>query len=99
MRAASVATVASPRSTPASKPGSTPIIGVVISSKPILAAPGATSPVLHVQRSGYYAAFYAQDTWNATRKLTLNYGFRADLYKQSQDLGQKGVNTTNGSPR
>src|SRR5207253_616128 len=62
--------------------------------------PNATSvPTLHAQRTGYYGAIYIQDTWNATRKLTLNYGWRGDAYKQSQNLGQKGVNTKVGSPR
>jgi hypothetical protein len=64
-----------------------------------LIAPNATVPVLPVKRDGFYRAIYIQDTWNATSKLTLNYGWRGDWYKQSQNLGQKGVDTKSGSPR
>jgi outer membrane receptor protein involved in Fe transport len=62
-------------------------------------APGATVPTLNVSRDGFYRAFYVQDTWNATRQFTVNYGLRGDWYKQSQNLGQKGVDTFEGSPR
>ena len=56
-------------------------------------------PALHAKRTGFYSAIYFQDTWNATRKLTLNYGWRGDWFKQKQNLGQKGVDRKVGSPR
>ena len=57
------------------------------------------APVVHVHRSGFYRAGYVQDTWNATKKLTVNYGLRLDWYKQSQNLGQATVDQANLSPR
>lgn len=56
-------------------------------------------PTLSVRRSGYYAAAYAQDTFRATPKLTLNYGARVDSYRGAQDLGQEAVRATELSPR
>ena len=56
-------------------------------------------PTLRVRRDGFYRAFYLQDTWNATRKLTLNYGMRGDWYKQSQNTGQAPVELKTLSPR
>jgi outer membrane receptor protein involved in Fe transport len=62
--------------------------------------PGVTTtPTLPVERKGWYRAVYLQDTWNMSRQLTMNYGWRGDWYDQSQNLGQKGVNTFHGSPR
>lgn len=62
-------------------------------------APGATAPTLSVKRDGFYAAAYAQDTFRATSKLTLNYGLRLDSYQQEQNLGQPTVSQTELSPR
>ena len=62
--------------------------------------PGATSPVLHVHRTGFYAASYVQDTWAITKKFTANYGLRLDWYKADQNVpGQTGVSQANLSPR
>ena len=47
---------------------------------------GATTPTAPVHRSGYYDALYVQDTWRATRRLTVNYGLRYDLYKQEERI-------------
>ncbi len=57
------------------------------------------APVIHVHRSGFYRAAYLQDTWNANKRLTINYGLRLDWYKQSQNLGQATVDQANVSPR
>ena len=64
------------------------------------------APTLNVTRSGYYAAAYAQDTWNITRKFTANYGLRFDAYYQSEtqeengtDIGDSIVNQAMVSPR
>ena len=78
-----------PRLAPAgSLTGGTDVLG-----NPIYTiTPGATSPTLLVNRSGYYAAAYAQDTWDISRKFTANYGLRFDAYDQKED-----VNIGNGS--
>lgn len=57
------------------------------------------TPVVNVHREGFYRAAYVQDTWNATKRLTLNYGLRFDWYHQSQNLGQGSVDQANLSPR
>ncbi len=56
--------------------------------------PGATSPLVNVTRSGYYAAAYGQDTWNITKKLTANYGVRFDAYRQQENLDSSIGNNT-----
>jgi len=57
------------------------------------------TPVVTVHRSGYYNAFYAQDTWRATRQFTLNYGLRLDSYFQRQSLSPDSVKKNYLSPR
>ena len=58
-----------------------------------------TTPTLLVHRSGFYRAAYAQDTWNVSKRIILNYGLRLDWYKQGQNLGQGLVNQAQVSPR
>jgi outer membrane receptor protein involved in Fe transport len=43
--------------------------------------PNPVVPTVNVHHTGFYRAFYAQDTWNASRRLTANYGARLDWYK------------------
>lgn len=61
--------------------------------------PGASTPVVTVHRSGYYNAGYLQDTWRATRKLTVNYGVRYDSYYGKQSLSPDSVKKNYLSPR
>jgi outer membrane receptor protein involved in Fe transport len=64
-----------------------------------LITPGSTTPTVMVHHSGYYDAGYVQDTWRATRKLTVNYGLRLDNYFSTENLGQAEVNSIELSPR
>ena len=57
------------------------------------------TPVVTVHRKGYYNAFYAQDTWRATPKATLNYGLRLDSYYQRQSLAPDSIKKNYLSPR
>ena len=52
-----------------------------------------------MHRSGFYRAGYLQDTWHESRKFVINYGLRADWYKQGQNLGQPVVDVKTLSPR
>jgi outer membrane receptor protein involved in Fe transport len=61
--------------------------------------PGAGSPTLHVDSSGYYLAGFAQDTWKVFEQVTANYGIRYDKYHQIQNLGEEGVDKDQFSPR
>ncbi len=61
--------------------------------------PGATAPTVLVHRSGYYNAGYLQDTWQATQKVTLNYGVRYDSYYGKQSLSPDNVKKNYLSPR
>ena len=61
--------------------------------------PGASTPTVLVHRSGYYNAAYLQDTWRATRKLTLNYGLRYDSYYGKQSQSVSSVKKNYLSPR
>ena len=61
--------------------------------------PGAATPTVLVHRSGYYNAGYLQDTWQATRKITLNYGARYDSYYGKQSLSPDSVKKNYLSPR
>lgn len=62
-------------------------------------AAGATSPILKVHRSGFYRAAFLQDTWQPSKKFTVNYGLRYDWFRQTQDLGQEPVDKSQVSPR
>jgi len=57
------------------------------------------TPVVQVHRSGYYNAFYLQDTWRATRQFTANYGLRLDSYYGKQSLSPDTVKKNYLSPR
>ncbi len=70
-----------------------------VNNNPIYTPTSGISPTLRVHRSGFYRAAYAQDTWGLSRRLTLNYGLRADWYKQAQNIGQSLVNVNTLSPR
>ncbi len=70
-----------------------------LGNKVYILGPNPVSPVLSVTRSGYYAAAYAQDTWNVTGRFTANYGLRLDAYQQSENLGLPSVDQNNLSPR
>jgi outer membrane receptor protein involved in Fe transport len=69
-----------------------------IDGNPVYKATGQ-SPTLRVHRAGFYRAAYAQDTWRASHRFTINYGLRTDWYKQAQDLGQPIVDVITLSPR
>lgn len=62
-------------------------------------APGAGVPSLDVVKSGFYRAAYAQDSWNVTKQISINYGLRLDWYDQQQNLGQPPVDQADLSPR
>jgi outer membrane receptor protein involved in Fe transport len=70
-----------------------------VNGNPVFVPTSGAVPTLRVHRSGFYRAAYAQDTWQASRRLTLNYGLRADWYKQTQNLGQPTVSVITLSPR
>lgn len=70
-----------------------------VNGNPVYVPTSSNVPNLHVHRAGFYRAAYIQDTWRVTRKLTMNYGLRADWYRQSQNLGQDTVDTLAISPR
>lgn len=57
------------------------------------------TPTVTVHRKGYYNALYAQDTWRATSKATLNYGLRFDSYYDKQSLSPDSVKKNYLSPR
>jgi outer membrane receptor protein involved in Fe transport len=70
-----------------------------VNGNPVYHATSGTSPILSVHRSGFYRAAYIQDNWQESRRFTINYGVRADWYKQSQNLGQSTVDAIAISPR
>ncbi len=70
-----------------------------VNGNPVYVPSSGTTPTLKVHRSGFYRAAYAQDTWQASKRLTFNYGVRLDWYKQSQTLGQPVIDTALLSPR
>ncbi|MCW3098613.1 MAG: hypothetical protein JWL77_4231 [Chthonomonadaceae bacterium] len=70
-----------------------------VDGNPVYRASSNSSPTLNVHRSGFYRAGYIQDTWRSSRKFVVNYGLRADWYKQGQNLGQPVVDVKTLSPR
>lgn len=78
-----------------------PAGGTMVGDDYILGSSSLT-PTLRVKRKGYYGAAYAQDTFKASEKLTVNYGLRLDSYRSEQTVdGAAGdtVNVTDLSPR
>ena len=71
--------------------------GVDVNGNPVFTATGAV-PTVTIDRKGYYAAAYAQDTWSRGRLVT-NYGLRGDLYGQSLNGDTAKVSTAELSPR
>ena len=70
-----------------------------VNGNPVFVATSNVYPTLAVQRTGSYRAAYAQDTWQISKRFTVNYGLRADWYYQTQNLGQPAVNAFQLSPR
>nr|WP_309697370.1 TonB-dependent receptor [Armatimonas sp.] len=68
--------------------------GSLVGGDYIIGAATAT-PTLRVKRKGYYGAAYAQDTFKASEKLTVNYGLRLDTYNSQQTVdGATGASLT-----
>ena len=61
--------------------------------------PGATTPVVTLHRKATYNVGYAQDTWRATRQLTVNYGLRLDSYFGKDSLSPSSIKKNYLSPR
>lgn len=72
---------------------------VDINGNPIYVADSGSVPTLRVNRRGHYYAAFIQDTWRPGKRMTVNYGARADAFMQSQDLGQPIVDRFLVSPR
>ena len=70
-----------------------------VNGNPVYNPTSGAVPNLKVHRSGFYRAAYAQDTWRVGKRLTANYGLRADWYKQTQGQGQSTIDTLTLSPR
>ena len=65
--------------------GGNPILDAL--GDPVYTLPAGTQSItVNVNRSGYYNAFYAQDTWRVSRQFTANYGLRYDRYYQKQQF-------------
>ena len=69
-----------------------------VDGNPVYIASSGVSPVVTIHRSGFYRAAYAQDSWDITKKLHLNYGLRFDWFRQTQSLGDT-VDTSAIQPR
>ena len=75
-----------------SNPGVLDIYG-----NPVYTATGP-APTLMVERTGYYGAAFAQDTWKWGH-LTSDYGIRWDIYHQHENISSKDVFASDISPR
>ena len=54
---------------------------------PVYTLPAGTQAItVNLNRSGYYNALYAQDTWRVSRQLYADYGLRYDRYYQRQNF-------------
>jgi TonB dependent receptor len=69
-----------------------------VDGNPVYVPTSGVSPVVTIHRAGFYRAAYAQDSWDITKKLHLNYGLRFDWYRQTQSLGET-VDTAVLQPR
>jgi TonB dependent receptor/Carboxypeptidase regulatory-like domain len=56
----------------------------------LLAPVDSVSSTVNVQRTGWYNAGFAQDTWQINKRFTANYGLRLDEYSQAQTTSQNG---------
>ncbi len=55
--------------------------------------PGVTAlPTVNQRRTGFYRAFYVQDTWRVTSRLTANYGLRLDSFSRRETSGASNFN-------
>ncbi|MDR3691464.1 MAG: TonB-dependent receptor [Fimbriimonas sp.] len=70
-----------------------------VNGNPVFIASSNVYPTLAVQRNGAYKSAYVQDTWQISKRFSVNYGFRGDWYNQDQNLGQPPVDTFALSPR
>ena len=70
-----------------------------VNGNPVFVATSNAYPTLLVQRTGSYKAAYVQDTWQLSKRFTVNYGVRADWFSQSENLGQSTVDAFMLSPR
>ncbi|HLJ53876.1 MAG TPA: TonB-dependent receptor [Chthonomonadaceae bacterium] len=63
--------------------------------------PNGVAPTVSVKHTGFYRAAYIQDTWNATRRFTANYGLRYDWYHADITLSgaTNSLDTDQISPR
>ncbi len=81
-------------------PDGSPVLDAL--GNPVYTLPSGTRAIsVNVNRSGYYDALYAQDTWRVTRKFTADYGLRYDLYYQRQNFQGTTLSTKSNflSPR
>jgi outer membrane receptor protein involved in Fe transport len=78
-------------------PSGNPVLD--INGNPVYRATSNNPATLKVHRSGFYRAAYLQDTWQMSKRFNVNYGVRADWYKQTQNLGQPTISTFHLCPR
>jgi outer membrane receptor protein involved in Fe transport len=62
-----------------------------------MASAGESFPTLRVHKTGYYGAAYLQDTWNESRRFTVNYGVRYDMFHQTDNLSNSNGYSGSGS--
>lgn len=61
-----------------------------------MAHAGETFPTMTAHKTGYYGAAYVQDTWNESSHFTVNYGFRYDMFHQTDAISSTdGISSTN----
>jgi hypothetical protein len=82
---------------PGLAPAGTASATLDVNGNPIYTATGPVPTVL-IERKGYYAAAYLQDTWSLGR-LVANYGLRGDWYSQNLNDGVAKVDKFELSPR